>query len=881
VPIRIRIARKFWRGTFARAVLVTLLVLFVVGAAGFTYLWISFSHFIDSRLGGEIFERASHVYAAPELVAVGDSLTLADVIAELRRFGYSGPDEALSSYGSFQPVGNNGLEIRPGPDSRVGPDQAVRLRFDQGQVTRIQSLPDEQLRQDCWLDPELVTNLFDRRRTKRRLVRYQDLPPSLIQALLAAEDRRFFSHMGISVWDGFRALWIDIRKGAPVQGASTLTMQLARSFFLTPSRTVKRKAAEALIALQLERRFSKEKILELYSNEIYLGHRGSFSIHGFGEGAQAYFNKDISQLTLPESALLAGIIRGPNRYSPYRNPERALERRNYILDSMVETGALTAVQAEEAKQQPLTLAPANVEASEAPYFVDLVKDRLLSRYSEEELVSSSYRVYTTLDLRLQRAAAEAIAEALPEVDAKIEQRYRHRAQSHEPAQVALVVLDPHTGAVKALVGGRDYNTSQLNRVVAERQPGSSFKPFVYAAAFEASLEDPEHAITPITTVVDEPTVFEFDGQSYEPSNYGEKFYGIVTVRDALIHSLNVATVKVAQMTGYERVAELGVAAGFNPRLKPTPAISLGAYDSTPIEVSGAYTIFANGGDRVDPFLIASVLDRDDHVLQNHQVTPVPVLDPRVAYLVVDLLEDTINRGTGAGARARGFTVPAAGKTGTSRDAWFIGFTSNLLCVVWVGFDDGSDLGLPGSSAALPIWTAFMKRAVGMPAYKDTEEFIPPEGIVSVPLDPETLSVATPECPEVRMERFILGTEPHELCPRHRPSTGQRVTRTLLRAIGVGNDRQQEFVEEMRRRDRTTRPEGAASEEQENQAEPAGRSRAASNEQESDSTLKKIGRGAGTALKKAASVFGVGGKSKKEKPPPQPEEKKQEGADSTP
>ncbi|HKZ52626.1 MAG TPA: penicillin-binding transpeptidase domain-containing protein, partial [Candidatus Acidoferrales bacterium] len=435
--------------------------------------------------------------------------------------------------------------------------------------------------------------------------------------------------------------------------------------------------------------------------------------------------------------------------------------------------------------EPLGTAPANVEASEAPYFVDLVNDRLLARYSEEELVTSSYRINTTLDLRLQQAAADALSEALPEVDAKIKQRFSRRKEPPPEVQAALVAIDPHTGAVKALIGGRDYNVSQLNHVVAHRQPGSSFKPFVYAAAFAASLEKPENAITPITTVVDEPTIFEFEGQRYEPSNYGEQFFGIVTVRDALIHSMNVATVKVAEMTGYDRVADLAVAAGLNARLRPTPAVSLGAYDSTPLEVAGAYTIFANGGVHLDPFLISTVLDSEGNLLQVQQPNPQLVLDPRVAYLVVDLLQDAINRGTGAGARARGFTAPAAGKTGTSRDAWFIGFTSNLLCLVWVGFDDGRDLGLPGAAAALPIWTAFMTRAVTMPAYRNVEEFIAPEGIVTVPLDPETLSVATPDCPEARMEKFIVGTEPRELCPRHRPSKMRQVTRTLLRAIGIG------------------------------------------------------------------------------------------------
>ncbi|MBI2955778.1 MAG: PBP1A family penicillin-binding protein [Acidobacteria bacterium] len=788
MPVRIRIPTTFWTRPPGRTLLLVFLGLFLAAAGTFAYIWHHFSGVIDARLSGQVFDYASAIYAAPDLIALGDDLTRDDMVAQLRRFGYSGPDDTPSTFGRYH-LTRTGLEIRPGSSSLVGSHEAVRLEWAEGRLARATSLLDHSPRQTFWLDPAQITNIFDsHRRAKRRLVRYEELPPHLIQAVLAAEDRRFFDHPGVSVRDIVRALWVDIREGAPVQGASTLTMQLARSFFLDPSRTLKRKASEAVIALQLERRFSKEKIFELYANEIYLGQRGSFSIHGFGEAARAYFDKDITQLNLPESALLAGLIRGPSRYNPYRQPERALQRRNYILQAMVETDALTAAEAEAVAKAPLQLAPANVEASEAPYFIDLVRDRLLDRFSEEDLISRSYRLYTTLDPRLQEAAAAAVREALPEVDAKIRERYRRSKEPVPQVQVALIALDPHTGAVRALVGGRDYTRSQLNRTVAPRQPGSAFKPFVYAAAFGTALDDPEHALTPVTTVVDEPTVFEFEGQRYEPSNFGEKFFGVVTLREALVHSLNVATVKAAQLTGYDSVAQVALSAGLNPRLRPTPAIALGAYDSTPLEVAGAYTVFANGGSRLEPYLVSAVLSSDGRELWHTVPQPSPVLDPRVAFMVLDVLQDALNRGTGVGARSRGFVAPAAGKTGTSRDGWFVGFTSGLLCAVWVGFDDGRDLGLPGSTAALPIWTAFMKQAVLLPTYRDTEEFIPPEGIVSIPIDPDTLLVATSECPQVRYERFILGSEPRELCPKHRPSVFRPVTRTLLKIFGLGRDK---------------------------------------------------------------------------------------------
>ncbi len=783
MAVHIRLRNRLLTRPWGRALLLFLLALLLVGAGVFAYYWHRFSQLIDARLSGEVFARASQLYAAPNALYVGEPVDVAEIAAQLRRFGYSEAEETPSPYGKFAYT-SYGLEIRPAMLSQVGAGEAVHIEVANQRVQRIVDLQTGALRDRVWLDPAHFTNLFDRHRTKRRLVRYEDIPAELIQAVVAAEDRRFFHHRGVSLPDILRALWVDIRAGARVQGASTITMQLARSFFLTPSRTLKRKMAEALIAIQLERRFSKEKIFELYTNEIYLGQRGSFSIHGFGEGTQAYFDKDISQLTLPECAFLAGVIRGPNRYSPYRYPERAKARRDHILDAMVETGALPPERAEAARRVPLEPAPASVEASEAPYFVDLVKDQLLGRYSEQDLVSSSFRIYTALDLDLQHAAAEAIREGLKEVDEKVTARWKRRGAEAQQVQVCLIAIDPHTGEVKALVGGREYTVSQLNHAIAHRQPGSAFKPFVYAAAFQTALETSDTPVTPITTVVDEPTRFLFEDLEYEPSNYGERFYGVVTLRQALAHSLNVATVKMAEMIGYDRVAELAARAGLNPRLRPTPAIALGAYDSTPLEVIGAYTIFANQGERVDPFLIRSVRTSDGAVLEEHQTASTPVLDPRVAYLVTNLLEETINHGTGAGTRARGFVAMAAGKTGTSRDAWFVGFTSNLLCAVWVGFDDYSNLGLPGATAALPIWVEFMKRAVALPAYRDVQPFVPPEGIITVAIDPETLQLATPDCPEVRPEVFILGTEPKELCPKHRHALVPRVTGTLLRSIGI-------------------------------------------------------------------------------------------------
>jgi len=547
-------------------------------------------------------------------------------------------------------------------------------------------------------------------------------------------------------------------------------MQVARSFFFNSDRTLRRKIAETMVALELERRFTKAQIFELYANEIYLGNRGSFSIHGFGQASLAYFNKDVREISLPEAAFLAGIIHAPNRYSTAeRRPERAAEARDRALLSMTENGAISQQQAQEAKKAALHIVGAGLEGSTAPYFVDMVREHLLDRFSEADLLSQSFRVYTTLDPELQRAASEAVDAGAKNVDAQLAKRYaRWRKEGQDPpqAQVAIVVLDPHNGEIKALIGGRDYGQSQLNHILARRQPGSAFKPFVYAAAFEGAVDGVQPIVTPATTVMDEPTTFDFDGKEYTPNNYGETFHGKVTIREALTQSLNVATVKLAEMVGYTRVTDMAHQFGLDPSIRATPSVALGAYEMTPLEVAGGYTILANEGVRAEPMYIRNVVDASGQSIERNTIRTHRALDPRVAYLVTSMLEDVIDHGTGATVRVRGFTAPAAGKTGTSHDGWFAGYTSNLLCIVWVGFDDNRDLGLSGASAPAPIWADFMKRAITLPAYSNVQLFGMPEGVMRVTIDPDTLQLATPECPITREEVYVHGTEPTEFCSLH-------------------------------------------------------------------------------------------------------------------
>ena len=766
--VQIRLGRGFWSSRFGLALLGLALAVFLTGAGVFTFYYIRFGHMIDARLSGQIFQNTSRVYAAPGRIYTGEAMKESELESYLVRAGYT--DSAIDGApGQFQ-AGKESIEIRPSKDSYFNGGNGLRVGFDGKSITQITALADGASLNQAEIEPELLTNLFDTTREKRRLVRFDDLPPNLVHAVLSAEDKRFFEHGGFDLVRILGAAVADLRRGQKAQGASTIDMQLARSFFFTTKRDWRRKFKETIVAMELDQRFSKQQIFELYANEVYIGNRGSFAIRGFGEGAEAYFGKDVRDLTLGECAFLAGIIRAPNRYSSAeQHLDRAIEARDRILGQILENGYATPAQVEAAKKQKLQFVGGGLSSSEAPYFVDMVKEHLLEQISESDLASESYRIYSTLDPDLQRAASAAVAIGAQNVDKLLARRYalwKKKGEIVPQVQIAMVVMDPHTGEIRALVGGRNYGESQLNHAVAHRQPGSAFKPFVYAAAFNNAVQGYEPVVTPLTMVVDAPTTFEFDGKQYTPNNFGEQFYGSVTARDALIHSLNVATVKVAELIGYDRVVAMARQLGLGTNIQATPAVALGAYEMTPIDVAAGYTIFATDGTRAEPMILRRVVDDDGKTVEEDTPQTRPALDPRVAYLVTTLMEDVINQGTGATVRAMGFAAPAAGKTGTSRDGWFAGFTSNLICVVWVGFDDNRDLGLSGSAAAAPIWAEFMKRAVALPAYSNTKAFDQPSGVIQVTVDPQSEQLATPQCPTTKDEVFIAGTEPTEFCFIH-------------------------------------------------------------------------------------------------------------------
>ncbi len=730
--------------------------------------YLHYAKLVDQRLRGGLQESASLLYAAPRVVFQGEQADLAELAFYLRRCGYSestAPDSTNNDAGWYrqQP---QGIEIHPGP--RAYMTQSATIEIQQGRIAGITSLSSHARLSELQLEPQVLTNLIDKSRDKQLIVPFREIPKVMVQAVMAAEDKRFFHHWGFDPAGIARAALVDARRRRESQGASTITQQLARSLWLGTERGWRRKIPETLITIHLEHTLSKQEIFEDYANTIYLGNVGSFGIHGFGEASRVYLGKDLRRVSLVDAALLAGMIEAPYTRNPFRYPERAKARRNAILKAMLRNRYISQRDYEQAAISPLNVTQKeDGESSDAPYFADLVNDQLESQFRNRDFRNQPFRVYTTLDPGLQRDAVEAVRIGIQETDRVWKQRSKKYGSRQMPAvQAALVALDAQTGEVRALVGGRSYAASQFNHATAKRQPGSSFKPFVYAAALSSSLGGDGPQLTPASIVDDEPTTFSFHGQDYDPGDYEGGFAGPVTLRFALAHSLNVPAVKVAEMVGYDRVARIARLAGLGANIAPTPSIALGSYEVTPLDLAGAYTVLVNYGVRLKPRLIRAILNQKSAPVFESHLERKPVVDARIAYLVENMMEEVLRSGTGAGVRGRGFYLPAAGKTGSSHDAWFAGFTSKLICVVWVGFDDNRDIKLDGARSALPIWTEFMKRAHQHPEYSAVHEFAPPSGIVTAEIDADTGELATPNCPNVRTEVFLEGTEPRETCHLH-------------------------------------------------------------------------------------------------------------------
>lgn len=586
---------------------------------------------------------------------------------------------------------------------------------------------------------------------KRELLAFSQIPQNAVNAVLAAEDAHFYEHRGFRIYSLLRALAADIRARRFVQGGSTITQQLAKTLFLSSEKTFSRKLKELMIALQLEINYTKSEMLTFYFNQIYFGS----GAYGLEAAAQVYFGKHAADLTLAECAVIGALPRGPSIYSPYNNMAKARARRAWVLGRMAEEGFITDAQRVAAMVEPITLAAHN-KPEVAPYFVETIRQALEEKYGGETIYRQGLAVHTTLNIEMQLAATQALAEGLKEV----EERIKRRGGNPEglPLQGALIAIDPATGAVKAMVGGRDFTESQFNRALqARRQPGSAFKPIVYAAAIRDGFAPSSFLIdSPIE--VDDPTF----GGSWKPKNYENRFYGKVTLRRALTHSMNVASVKLFMQLGPEKVLRFARDAGIRSEVKPYPSSALGGSELTLAEMTSAYALFANKGQRAELEMIRSV---EGKAVRGENYFPIltEVVGAPKAFLMTSMLKSVVDEGTGKAAQALG--RPAAGKTGTTddfTDAWFIGYTPQLAAGVWVGYDIKKSLGEgeSGGRVAAPIWSAFMKSAL---AGKESREFSMPNGIEEVAVDDETGLLADPRCGKSHTEYFEVGTAPNQSC----------------------------------------------------------------------------------------------------------------------
>lgn len=724
-------------------------------------------HTVIEKFSGRPWAVPARIYTDAFLLYPGLELAGTGFFERLRRLGYREVDGPVRGRGEFRrdPRGA-GVDVYlhafhyPLHDE---PGRALRIELARGVVTAVRALAAGEEVFDLALEPEPLAGFYDRVWEERRVIALAEVPPRLVQAVLAIEDGRFFAHGAVD-WRGIaRALVRNVAAGRIVEGGSTLTQQLMKNFFLSEARTFRRKAKELVMAIVAERRYSKEQILTLYLNEIYLGQSGAKGIFGVGEAAQFYFGKELADLTVGEAALLAGLIRAPNGYSPYRSPERARARRDLVLAAMVEQGSLTSEEAEQARAEPIVLRAPAEERNDAPYFVDFVRRELAAGYPAEALTGEGLRIFTSLDPQMQAAAETALREGIE----SLERRFPRLAR-REPDQVlqgALVALHPATGEIKAMVGGRDYRVTQFNRAVdALRQPGSIFKPVVYFAALDPE-GGPSHLL-PTSQVTDAPFSWPYDGREWTPANYEDRYLGPVTVRRALEMSLNAATARVAFQIGLPRVLSAAERLGMPGPLPALPAIVLGSLETTPLAVAQIYAVFASQGQRTSARALKEVADEQNQLIEGRPLSIASVVSPRVTFLLTHLLGGVLDHGTGRPVRAQGFSLPAAGKTGTTNDygdAWFAGYTPELVAVVWVGFDRRESLGLSGSQAALPIWTAFMRHATaGRPA----RDFETPAGVTMVTIDPESGLRATPGCPAVAVEAFLEEDAPVEDCPLH-------------------------------------------------------------------------------------------------------------------
>lgn len=731
-----------------RAVIAVLLVAFVTGGDALLGSYKHYSRIVDARLAGGYLTSRPGLYAAPRTIRVGQGFTPEELLNVLRRAGYVAKGSSGVWSGTFR-FNNDGetIDLRPQPSNRVSHPRLVRISFENGKISE---LTGDGITLDAFtLEPEILTNDLSSKAGKREIVAYSEIPQVLVHAILAIEDHRFFDHSGLDVFGLTRALLRNAGDERIGQGGSTITQQLVKNTYLSPERTFRRKYAEAMLAFALERRLSKEDIFALYCNEVYLGQRGAVAARGVSQAAIIYFGKELKDLSLGEAATIAGMIQSPARYSPERHREAAEARRNAVLAGMQRNGWVSQEQAQAAAGELLAVVSRmDSNQSLAPYFIDYVNRTVESEFDVSGLTG---QIHTTIDLDLQKVAETAIKNQLDRLDST----YKHRGVK---PQAALVAIDPSTGNVLAMVGGRNYGESQLNRATdARRQPGSTFKPFVYAAALEDGL-------SPVQMFRDAPRDFVYDrNRIYRPANYGGGYsMHEVMMRTGLVKSLNVVTVEVAMRTGLARIANLAAQFGL-PRPERYPALALGTTEVTPLQLGAAYAAFVNAGRSVHPRVIAGIAELDAVQASNSNAQ---LVSPTTAYMITNMLSDVVDHGTGRAARGAVKGAAIAGKTGTSHDGWFVGYTPNLVCVVWIGFDDNSQLGLTGAAAALPAWTEFVQGAVALRPELGGRTFECPEGIKFIEIDQENGLRSNLYCPNRELIAVTDRLAPNFECYNH-------------------------------------------------------------------------------------------------------------------
>lgn len=700
----------------------------LVATVGFlilAYFWMDFSDRIDRRLlSGDVFTPSAGIYSAPKLLREGEVISQSDLIEYLKSAGYVEKNNRADASRSRYSVEPGKLKIEPGVTGRIDgqsvfPSITVNFARDGKAISAIRDAASGSQLKSVKLEPRILSTIAAEGDGRRKTVLFDDLPLHLINAITVTEDRAFFDHYGVNFRGIARALWqrYDGDEDSPIanQGGSSITQQLVKNLLLTNEPTLERKLTEAYMSVILETRLAKREIFTLYVNQIYLGQQTGVSIYGVGEAANTYFGKDVSQLSLSEAAFIAGIIRSPNRYNPYKNPERVTERRNQVLESMREAGEISETQLSQARGEKLELKQVSNrrDLQGMPYFSQYVVDELPKLVSDPEDLQHR-RVYTSIDPDLQRIAYEIVSRRLEALDKLYRKKQKGRLNA------ALVAIRPKTGEIVAMVGGRDYLENQFNRATsAMRQPGSVFKPFIYAAAINSVYDTTSRIFTAATIFKDEKKIFASGRETYAPNNYGDHFSNEdLTLRDALVKSKNTITVDLALQLNVGKVMNLAAKAGL-PRVEHAyPSMALGTAEATPLQVATAYTTFANLGDRVLPMPITRITDGGGRTTTVPETDKKSVIRPDVAFIMNDFMKDVINRGTAARAKEWGFRnvegkTAIAGKTGTSRDGWFAGFTPELVCVVYVGFDEGDDLGLKGSDSAMPIWADFVREALNI------------------------------------------------------------------------------------------------------------------------------------------------------------------------